>query len=378
MEGTGIRHALTRALRTEQPPRSSVARTARGGNPERRVGGRFRPRGVTLFASGSVLTGVLTIAALAPADSVSIGAVLFAALFAAVVAPASLRRAIEPARAQRGDPTSDGDLDTLAPRFRELDARVEHLAAERAALLEQRLLVAYEQRRAAAHGRLTDGLVRELRAPIGVAHSSAEMALRALTARSALGEQGRAMARCMELCEAATGRAVALLRSLEEIAQPVGGECGACDPLSVIRRSVDLLSPGMEAAGISVHQDLAPVPSLSIQASLLHRTVTHLLANAIDAMPDGGRIDLALSGTIDGGVALTVQDTGPGVPAELCHRIFEPFFTTNDSALAAGLGLSISRAVVEEHGGQIELDGSFRDGARFVVEFANRVSGTTS
>lgn len=327
---------------------------------------------IATFVSDSVLITGASLAVLAPADALSAGAIVLVGLLAAVMAPATLRRTLDAARLStddlaEGEPGAGGD---------EWDERVERRAMARAAQLERRLMVAYEQRRAAAHARMTEGLARELRGPIGVAHSSAEMARKALSTRS--GGEPRTLARCLDLCEAASEQAMGLLRSLEAPGRPEGCEGGSCEPRSVVGKAVEHLAPGLREANASVELDLAPVPSLALPASLLHRLVTHLLVNAIEAMPRGGRIDVALLGTPDGGMALVVQDTGAGVPAELQHRIFEPFFSTRHGAGAAGLGLSVSRAVAEEHGGRLELDGSYRGGARFVVEFGRRAAGTTS
>lgn len=327
---------------------------------------------IATFVSDSVLITGASLAVLAPADALSAGAIVLVGLLAAVMAPATLRRTLDAARLStddlaEGEPDAGGD---------EWDERVERRAMARAAQLERRLMVAYEERRAAAHARMTEGLARELRGPIGVAHSSAEMARRALSTRS--GGERRTLARCLDLCEAASEQAMGLLRSLEAPGRPEGGEYGACDPRAVVGKAVEHLGPSAQEADVTIELDLAPVPTLAMPSSLLHRLVTHLLVNAVEAMHEGGRIDVALVGTFDGGVALVVQDTGAGVPAELRHRVFEPFFSTRHSAGAVGLGLSVSRAVAEEHGGRLELDGSYRDGARFVLEFTPQAAGSTS
>jgi two-component system OmpR family sensor kinase len=98
----------------------------------------------------------------------------------------------------------------------------------------------------------------------------------------------------------------------------------------------------------------------------LHRMVLNLIENAVRHTPAGSRVRAAV-GPQDGAVVLTVEDDGPGVPADLRERVFERFVRGGgDRGSSAGLGLSIVRAVAESHGGSVTLEDA-RPGARFVV-----------
>ena len=86
----------------------------------------------------------------------------------------------------------------------------------------------------------------------------------------------------------------------------------------------------------------------------------NLALNALDATPTGGRVRIEVRA--DGGdVLFTIDDSGPGIPAEVLEHIFEPFFTTK--AAGSGLGLAIVRATAERHGGRATVSGS-----RFAIE----------
>ena len=74
-------------------------------------------------------------------------------------------------------------------------------------------------------------------------------------------------------------------------------------------------------------------------------------------------------------IRVTVEDTGPGVSAWAREHLFEPFFTTKAAGKGTGLGLAISYQIVQRHGGRIELDESYRAGARFVVSLLRRRQG---
>ncbi len=100
----------------------------------------------------------------------------------------------------------------------------------------------------------------------------------------------------------------------------------------------------------------------------MQQVVVNLIQNACEALqatPVLRRLELR-SGTVDGVVELSVSDNGPGVAPENTARIFEPFVTTKSTGM--GLGLSISRSLVEAHGGTLTMQGSPGGGARFLLQ----------
>ncbi len=92
----------------------------------------------------------------------------------------------------------------------------------------------------------------------------------------------------------------------------------------------------------------------------------NLLANAIDACPEGGLVKLRTSRDGDE-ICIEVTDNGPGVPESIRQKIFDPFFTTKPQGAGTGLGLSISYGIVQEHGGHIDLTNAPQGGAVFTV-----------
>ena len=95
------------------------------------------------------------------------------------------------------------------------------------------------------------------------------------------------------------------------------------------------------------------------------RALLNIASNAMDAMEDGGAFTLA-SRLADGAVELTLDDTGVGIPESLRARIFEPFFTYGKPR-GIGLGMSITRRIIEEHGGQVSVGDRPGGGTRFTV-----------
>jgi GAF domain-containing protein/ActR/RegA family two-component response regulator len=116
----------------------------------------------------------------------------------------------------------------------------------------------------------------------------------------------------------------------------------------------------------AVTTELAEVPPIAGEAAELREVFTNLLLNAVDAMPDGGRIHLAVWAA-DGTVLATVRDTGPGMPPEVRERVFEPFFTTKGPR-STGLGLSVVYGIVHRHGGRIDVESAVGHGATFTLQ----------
>jgi signal transduction histidine kinase len=103
----------------------------------------------------------------------------------------------------------------------------------------------------------------------------------------------------------------------------------------------------------------------------LRQVILNLTLNALDATPRDSNVTLRARKTGDEGLELSVEDAGPGVPEELRSQLFEPFFTTR-SDRSGGLGLAISKRLVDEAGGTIEVDDAPGGGARFRVALPAR------
>jgi two-component system NtrC family sensor kinase len=108
---------------------------------------------------------------------------------------------------------------------------------------------------------------------------------------------------------------------------------------------------------VEVQRDYEPIPLISARPGALQQVWSNLLINALDAMRDEGVLSIRVS-TTDATVTVTIVDSGPGIPPDVQSRIFEPRFTTKDGRVqfGLGLGLSISRQIVEEHNGTIGVE----------------------
>jgi two-component system NtrC family sensor kinase len=136
---------------------------------------------------------------------------------------------------------------------------------------------------------------------------------------------------------------------------------------------VSILGHQLRLSQVELVTDLDPdEPLLYADAHQLHQVIVNLVNNARQALSawDGERrITITTrAAAADGFVSLEIEDSGPGVPADVQERIFDAFFTTKPVGEGTGLGLSLCRGIVESHGGCIHLDSPDGGGARFVVE----------
>lgn len=145
--------------------------------------------------------------------------------------------------------------------------------------------------------------------------------------------------------------------------------------------SLNALLDGMAAtlrhilpASIDLHVEPGPAPELWTLGDpvQLQTVILNLVSNARDAMPDGGRLEIALGGSGQPGEAeatawIRVTDTGHGIPPELRARLFDPFVTTKGPEKGTGLGLAMVRRILDEHGGRIAVQSAPGHGSSFAV-----------
>ncbi len=120
-------------------------------------------------------------------------------------------------------------------------------------------------------------------------------------------------------------------------------------------------------------------PSLDVLADpdQLQQVLMNLVINAIQAMPDGGKLTIRISADEDGQVSVSVEDTGSGIAPENLERLFTPFFTTKEKGKGVGLGLAVSHGIIERHSGSIDVQSALGKGSTFTVHLPAYSGGET-
>jgi two-component system NtrC family sensor kinase len=279
---------------------------------------------------------------------------------------------------------SHDELNDLATEMNAMCARLLD-AHERAAHEEAARIAALEQLRHADRlmtvGKLASGIAHELGTPLNVVSARASM----IAAGDAEGDDARAYAKVIH--EAAS-RMTRIIRQLLEFARRPAAQRAMSDVRAITRDTLELLRALAEKRSVTLTLEaIAPddgadsgtqATAASVDASQIQQVVTNLVVNAIQAMPDGGRVSVSVSraraapaanhGAADAEyLRIRVEDEGRGISAADLPHVFEPFFTTKDVGEGTGLGLSVTYGIVQEHGGFVEVESRVNEGSIFSV-----------
>src|SRR5580698_4208936 len=204
-------------------------------------------------------------------------------------------------------------------------------------------------------GRLSTSIVHDLRNPLAAIYGGAEMLVDSDLPPSQVKRLAQNIYR-------SSRRIQELLQDLVNVSRGKPKAVEVCRLRDVIGAAWDVLAGLAETQSVTVSLDVPEDIELPFERSRMERVFVNLFNNSLDAMPDGGRIEVAARRD-DTVVMVEVGDTGPGISSEVRASLFQPFRSGKRNGL--GLGLALSRQTVLDHGGDMWADANGSGGARF-------------
>ena len=169
---------------------------------------------------------------------------------------------------------------------------------------------------------------------------------------------------------------MSIKQEIQRLNKLVGGFLDYGKPIKLSLREVELHSlvdevlalvlAKAEKDNVEIVTRYEVLPKLSLDPELIKTCIFNVVLNAFQAMPDGGRLTISTK-ALNSKVSIFFEDTGTGISRENLSKVFDPFFSTKESGL--GLGLAMTRRVVEEHGGKVDFQSTEGKGSTITMSF---------
>ncbi len=221
----------------------------------------------------------------------------------------------------------------------------------------------------ASIGKMAAVVAHEVNNPLSGILTYAKLLRKWVGTGQAEGEKRGETMECLDLIAAESRRCGELVKNLLVLSRTAPMNVEPTDLQAVIDRCLLLVRHQLELGGIQLQLKLAEdLPRVPCDPAQMEQVFLALIMNAIDAMPRGGNlwIEAGLSSD-ETEIKIQVRDDGAGIAPDVLPQIFEPFLTTKESGHGVGLGLAISRGIVERHNGRIEVASELGRGTAFTV-----------
>ncbi|HZW92224.1 MAG TPA: ATP-binding protein [Candidatus Eremiobacteraceae bacterium] len=228
----------------------------------------------------------------------------------------------------------------------------------------------------ASMGKMAAVVAHEVNNPLSGILTYAKLLRKWVGTGQAEHEKREEAMQCLDLIAAESRRCGELVKNLLTLSRTSPMNLQSTNLQEVIDRCLLLVRHQLEHVGIELQLKLAEdLPRVSCDPAQIEQVLLALIMNAIDAMPRGGNLWLETQLSHDGtGIEIRVRDDGAGIAPDVLPQIFEPFMTTKENGRGVGLGLAISRGIVERHNGRIEVESELGRGTAFTITLPNQAT----
>jgi signal transduction histidine kinase len=218
---------------------------------------------------------------------------------------------------------------------------------------------AYAAEQLASVATLVTGLAHEIGTPMGVLRGHAEALESAV--------QGERAQWRLEMILQQIDRITTIMQSLLNIARPRESQRVPVDLDDIARTVATFLAEKMKRRNVEIVFDTRPYPEILGDPEKLQQVFLNLFINAIDAMPEGGTVQVDVGAASEAAAEIRVSDTGTGIDPDDIESIFDPFYTTKAAGHGNGLGLVVVKGIIDEHGGSVEVLSRPGAGTEFAI-----------
>jgi signal transduction histidine kinase len=214
----------------------------------------------------------------------------------------------------------------------------------------------------ASLGKMIASVSHEIKNPLGIVRSTAEMLRKRVGGESAANDQ------LTTVIIEETSRLDGIVREFLDFARPREIKLQSVQVEEIVREAVNFIAPELAKRGIAHELEIEDgIPSLTVDRELLYRAFLNILLNGIQVMSAGGRLGVAAKRNPEepAGMVVEISDTGPGIAEDRQDQIFKPFYT--DKTRGSGLGLAIVKNIIDSHHGQIEVVSKPGEGTLFRI-----------
>ncbi len=260
------------------------------------------------------------------------------------------------------------DLETAREELLEWGRTLEMRVEEKAQELERAKDHILQVEKMASLGKLAAVVAHEINNPLSSVVTYAKLLSRRIKAQHT-SEDREEILRLLDAIASEASRCGRIVNQLLSFARKKDGDFSPTNLNEVAEKAVFLVLHKLELSNVKAVMELQPdLPSVVADAGQVQQALMALLINAAEAMAGSGGHVKVVTARADGGVAVTVEDNGPGMTPEVAARAFEPFFTTKSQG-GVGLGLPVVYGIVERHGGHIDLQTAPGQGCRITLFF---------
>jgi two-component system sensor histidine kinase HydH len=212
-------------------------------------------------------------------------------------------------------------------------------------LLEERM---HRMERFLGLATLASGLHHEIKNPL----TALSIHIQLLEESLATGRDGDSIDEVVSILKTEVCRLNGVLETFRSFANLQSLNLQPTNPLDVIEESLRLIRPQAVNQGVQITllQPETALPKVPLDAEKFEQAILNLVINALEAMPEGGHLTLS-AWAVDGQLHVVVQDSGPGIPAEVQRNVFQPYFSTKSTG--SGMGLALTEKLLGQHGGHV-------------------------